>query len=128
MSIKVLILFILFLTGISVGSFINALEYRLYRGIDFLKQRSMCTKCKHILGALDLIPIVSFALIGGKCRYCGTKVSWQYPIVELLAGLLFIASGCYVMGRMHIYEIIDFLLLLLVSSFFGLILSLFHTT
>lgn len=115
----------LFLIGIAVGSFLNAFEYRLFKRIDFIKARSFCPKCKHTLGFLDLIPILSFALIGGKCRYCGTKVSWQYPIIEFLSGMLFLASGCYVSNRMHVEGISDIAIMILISIFIGLMLSLF---
>lgn len=125
MIVMFFVYFVLFFIGICVGSFINAFEYRLYNGIDFLTKRSMCPKCKHKLGALDLVPLVSFAFIGGKCRYCGTKVSWQYPIVEFLSGMLFLASGCYVFERMQVLDLPTLLEMLLISNFVGLILSLF---
>jgi leader peptidase (prepilin peptidase)/N-methyltransferase len=106
---------ILFLFGLAVGSFINAFEYRLRNKIDFVFKRSHCPKCKHELGVLDLIPILSFVLIRGKCRYCGTKVSWQYPLVEFVSGMLFLASGCYVMNAMHIEGLSDVLSMLLIA-------------
>ncbi|MBN2015740.1 prepilin peptidase [Candidatus Dojkabacteria bacterium] len=119
------LLFILFLLGLSIGSFINAFEYRLHKRMDFIKARSHCPKCKHVLKAQDLMPLLSFVLIGGKCRYCGTKVSWQYPIIEFLSGMLFFASGCYVSSRMHIQGPFDIVVMLLSSCFVGLLLTLF---
>ncbi|MFC1780104.1 prepilin peptidase [Patescibacteria group bacterium] len=123
--LQIWLIFILFLAGISVGSFINAFEYRLFTKKDFVKARSHCPKCKHTLKAIDLIPLLSFVLIRGKCRYCGTKVSWQYPIIEFLSGTLFLASGCYVLSRMHIQGVSDTLLMLSISTFLAIILDLF---
>ncbi len=51
--------------------------------------RSHCPKCGHQLGAKDLVPLLSFILLRGQCRYCGQKISWQYPIVEMATALLF---------------------------------------
>jgi prepilin signal peptidase PulO-like enzyme (type II secretory pathway) len=73
-----------------VGSFLNCLIYRLETNEDFLKGRSYCPHCKQILGWQDLIPILSFLILKGKCRYCHQKISWQYPLVELAAGILFL--------------------------------------
>jgi leader peptidase (prepilin peptidase)/N-methyltransferase len=123
--ISVWLLAILFIFGLCIGSFINAFEYRLHNKIDFVKARSHCPRCKHMLGVQDLIPLLSFFLIGGKCRYCGTKVSWQYPIIEFLSGMLFFASGCYVLNALHIEGIFDILAMLLISVFIGFIFTLF---
>jgi len=78
----------LFLLGICVGSFINCLVYRLNNGLSPLWGRSICPKCNHKLAWRDNIPLLSFVLLRGKCRYCGKPISWQYPIVELITGLL----------------------------------------
>ncbi|PJE58020.1 MAG: prepilin peptidase [Candidatus Portnoybacteria bacterium CG10_big_fil_rev_8_21_14_0_10_36_7] len=80
---------IIFLLGLSVGSFLNVLIYRLEIDKSVFKGRSFCSQCKTTLGWLDLIPVVSFVLIKGKCRYCKKPISWQYPIVELAVGFLF---------------------------------------
>jgi len=64
-------------------------------------------------------------LIKGRCRYCGTKVSWQYPIVEFLNGILFFASGLHVLSKMHINGISDVFISLIYSVFVGFIMSLF---
>jgi len=80
-----------FLFGLIVGSFLNCVIYRLAPHQNFsggLKGRSHCPNCKHILEWKDLIPILSFIILKGKCRYCGKKISWQYPIVEFFTGVL----------------------------------------
>jgi prepilin signal peptidase PulO-like enzyme (type II secretory pathway) len=82
-------LFFSFLLGLIVGSFLNCVIYRLETGESFLKGRSYCPHCKHVLSWKDLIPIFSFLILKGKCRYCGKKISFQYPLVELFTGILF---------------------------------------
>lgn len=79
-----------FIFGLLFGSFINALVYRLHQGLGFINARSMCPKCKHILAWYELVPIFSFLLQKGKCRHCKQAISWQYPIVEVITGFLFV--------------------------------------
>jgi len=95
--------FSIFLFGLIVGSFLNCVIYRLAPhhfspksggglGISksFLKGRSLCPLCGHLLAWYDLIPVLSFLILKGKCRYCGKKISWQYPLVEIATGILFL--------------------------------------
>lgn len=79
------------LIGLSIGSFLNVVIYRLPRSISLLHPPSTCPKCGHRLAWYDLVPVVSFLLYGGRCRYCRESISWQYPIVEALTALLFVA-------------------------------------
>ena len=81
---------VVFLTGLVVGSFLNCVIYRLNTKESFLFSRSHCPKCHHILKWYDLIPILSFIIVKGKCRYCQKKISWQYPLVEIFTGLIFL--------------------------------------
>jgi leader peptidase (prepilin peptidase)/N-methyltransferase len=81
----------IFILGLAVGSFLNCVIYRLEKNESFLIGRSYCPKCKHQLGWQDLIPLLSFLELGGKCRYCKQKISWQYPLVELATGILFVS-------------------------------------
>ncbi len=83
--------FLIFLFGLIWGSFLNAVLYRLEFGGSLLKERSRCPKCKHILKWYELFPILSFFILGGKCRKCKKKISFQYPLVELVIGFLFLA-------------------------------------
>ncbi len=76
--------------GLIVGSFLNAVIFRLHDERSFVRGRSQCMKCKTELKPMDLIPVLSFLLLGGRCRYCKTKLSWQYPAVELGTGIIFI--------------------------------------
>jgi len=95
----------IFILGLAIGSFVSASVWRYHeqekraihkkrldKSLSILKGRSMCEHCGHRLSAQDLIPLVSWMSLGGKCRYCKKKLSWEYPIVELVSGLLFLAS------------------------------------
>ncbi len=77
-----------FALGLVVGSFVNVVIYRFNTGLT-LGGRSKCLHCNTTLAPRDLIPLLSFALAQAKCRYCGSKISWQYPVVEGLAGVIF---------------------------------------
>lgn len=77
----------LFIFGAILGSFLNALSFRFNTGKS-MGGRSACMRCGHRLGWYDLVPIVSFLYLRGACRYCHSRISPQYPIVEVLAGAL----------------------------------------
>jgi len=81
---------IIFILGLTVGSFLNCVIYRLEKNESFLKGRSYCPNCKHQLSWWDLIPLLSFLELRGKCRYCKKPISFQYPLVELATGILFV--------------------------------------
>jgi leader peptidase (prepilin peptidase)/N-methyltransferase len=83
-------LVLVFILGLIVGSFLNAVIFRLYSGESFLSGRSHCVNCGHTLAAYDLVPLFSFLFLGGKCRYCGKKISIQYPLVEFITGIVFV--------------------------------------
>lgn len=79
-----------FALGLIVGSFLNVCIWRVPRGLSVnFPRRSFCPHCGHSLVWSDNIPLLSFALLRGRCRYCGDPVSWRYPVVELITGLLF---------------------------------------
>lgn len=82
---------ILFFTiGLIIGSFLNAVIFRIHKKKSFLKGRSMCMTCSHQLSWYELIPLISFILQKGKCRSCKKVISIQYPLVEFFVGLLFV--------------------------------------
>lgn len=83
--------FFSFIFGLLIGSFINCLAWRLYKEETILG-RSYCPKCRKALHWYDNIPLLSFLLLKGRCRSCHDKISWQYPLVELITGLLFAAT------------------------------------
>lgn len=70
-------------------------SYRLPREESIVTRRSHCPKCGHDLGVLDLIPLFSWLFSGGKCRYCGVKISVRYPVIELIAAALLLSSVWY---------------------------------
>ncbi len=76
------------LLGSILGSFLNALLFRFNTGRSVLRGRSACMQCGHTLSAADLVPVFSYIYVRGKCRYCHSKISWQYPVIELLAAAL----------------------------------------
>lgn len=78
--------------GLIIGSFLNVLILRYGTG-KTLGGRSACASCNHTLSALDLVPVISWVVSFGRCRYCGSKVSIQYPIVEGVTGGLFLVLG-----------------------------------
>ncbi|RPJ65522.1 MAG: prepilin peptidase, partial [Alphaproteobacteria bacterium] len=75
------------LFGIIIGSFLNALIYRLPRDINIAFPRSSCPNCKHLISWYENIPLFSYIYLRGKCSECKTKISPQYPLVEFLTGL-----------------------------------------
>src|SRR6056297_1893691 len=91
---------ILFVFGLIFGSFLNVVAWRYKPGksvfrLNPLKGRSHCPYCDKKLRWIELIPLASFFIQGGKCRECGHKLSWQYPIVELLSGVIFAGVPYY---------------------------------
>lgn len=87
-----MVIAILLLTGLCFGSFVNAFVWRLHKKKDWVNDRSICVHCKHVLAPQDLIPVVSWLLLRGKCRYCHKPISWQYPVVEAATAALFVLS------------------------------------
>jgi leader peptidase (prepilin peptidase) / N-methyltransferase len=87
-----------FVLGACAGSFCSALLYRTRHGGSVVSGRSRCTSCNKELGPLDLIPILSWLIRRGRCRFCKAPFSWQYLALEVVMGSLFVAayygSGC----------------------------------
>ena len=81
-----------FVIGLCIGSFSNVLIYRVPNKIGFVKGRSFCPNCHHTLGPLDLVPLFSWLLLKGRCRYCSNKISVRYPLVELIGGIAAVLS------------------------------------
>jgi len=90
-----MVLFLVFLFGLIIGSFLNAVLYRLEVGGSLVTERSRCPKCGHILQWYELFPLLSFFIQKGKCRACKKRISIQYPLVELATGLLFLEVFLY---------------------------------
>ncbi len=79
----------IFILGTVIGSFINVCIYRIPRGESIAYPYSRCPQCGYRLAARDLIPILSFLYLRGKCRRCNAKISMRYPLVEFLTGAMF---------------------------------------
>ncbi len=75
--------------GLIIGSFLNVVIYRVPLGESIAFPGSHCPQCGHVLRAWELVPVISFLLLRGRCRVCKVKISWRYPLVELLTGALF---------------------------------------
>jgi leader peptidase (prepilin peptidase)/N-methyltransferase len=83
------------LLGLTVGSFINVLVDRTHAKKQFIAGRSVCDHCQQPLEPVDLVPVLSWVALGGKCRQCRKPISVQYPLVELLTGVAFGLSYAY---------------------------------
>ncbi len=107
---------IIFMIGITFGSFYTLAVYRIPNGQDITHTHSYCPKCKHKLNILDLIPVFSYIFLGGKCRYCKEKIRPRYLILETISGLFFVVVA-YLMGlsifNIEIAKVIEY-------SFFAL--------
>ena len=127
-----------FIFGTVLGSFYNVVGYRLPKGESLLYPASHCTNCNHRLTPIELIPIFSFLLQGGKCKNCKKKISWFYPIFEMSSGILFALAYVIFGFSMEFVIAITFISMLLiivlsdyeymiipdeVLIFFGLLLS-----
>lgn len=89
-AVKVYILVVAGMTGTILGSGLNCLAYRIVHEQKWSNGRSACPHCGHVLGVWDLIPVVSFLLLKGKCRYCGTKLPKRYVLTEAFLGLCYV--------------------------------------
>jgi prepilin signal peptidase PulO-like enzyme (type II secretory pathway) len=96
-----MIIAVLLVVGLCMGSFVNALIWRVHeqsrtkktsKELSVIHGRSMCPHCRHELAVIDLIPVLSWLMLRGRCRYCGKPISPQYPLVELITAGLFVAS------------------------------------
>ncbi|WP_337970096.1 prepilin peptidase [Virgibacillus salexigens] len=112
------IIWFVFLIGTVVGSFLNVVGLRSPQQLSFTTSRSECPYCLKTLQWKDIIPILSFTLLKGKCRYCGVRISSLYPIMEIITGMLFVY--CYIIIGIQ-FEL--FLALALVSMFVIVLVS-----
>lgn len=80
------------LVGLVVGSYLNVLIHRLPRGLSTVMPRSRCPRCRMPIRPWDNVPVVSYLLLGGRCRRCGLSIHWRYPLVEAATAGAFVAS------------------------------------
>jgi leader peptidase (prepilin peptidase)/N-methyltransferase len=115
---------LLFFIGLCLGSFVNALVWRIFkqeelkeqkpkdigkrlRDMSILHGRSVCPHCNHKLASKDLIPVFSWITLSGKCRYCNKRISWQYPLVELVVAVLAVVSYYFWPHAHHSWTTLD---------------------
>lgn len=134
-----MIVLLLVVLGLCLGSFVNALTWRLYKQEELIKTkaavkqkkqfkdlsiwngRSMCPTCQHKLAAKDLVPVISWLTLKGKCRYCSTPIGWHYPLVEVLTAGLFVFSYFYWPFLLHGSGLLQFVLwLVFLTGFMAL--------
>lgn len=106
----------MFIIGLFLGSFYNVVGLRVPKKETFVTGRSYCPKCKKTLSWYELIPVLSFLFLRGKCRKCGAKIAWIYPAIELMTGVMFAFSY---------YKIGFSLELLLALSFVSMLMIIF---
>lgn len=108
------------LLGMILGSFYNVVGWRLPKGESIIYPPSHCPNCNHQLKILDLIPVFSFILQRGKCRYCKNKIAWYYPVFEFLCGIVFML--CYLVfgitpELLKTLTFVSMLIIIMVSDF-----------
>ncbi|MFS0780747.1 prepilin peptidase [Bacillus sp. 1P06AnD] len=109
----------LFILGLTLGSFYNVVGLRVPMKLSIVKPRSACPKCKHVLNAGELIPVVSYIMQKGKCRSCKAPISPLYPLMELFAGVLFAISPLLIGWSSELlfaYALISLLVIVTVSD------------
>lgn len=120
MTLEIILYPIIFLYGLVIGSFLNVCIYRIPKNEDLIKKRSHCMQCGYQLKWYDLVPLFSWCFLGGRCRNCKTKISMQYPVIELVNGLLYLlifyVNGlnlisvlyCFMASALVVLSMIDF--------------------
>lgn len=83
------------MVGLTLGSFVTMLSYRLPRGLSIVRPPSSCPRCQTRLGARDLVPVFSWLCVKGRCRHCHWPISPRYPLIELVVALL--VTGVFVL-------------------------------
>jgi leader peptidase (prepilin peptidase) / N-methyltransferase len=124
-----MLIFIFCFLGLVFGSFVNAWVWRVYQqslpkskqkkkvDLSIAKGRSACTRCGHGLSAKDLVPVLSWLSLQGKCRYCKKAISWQYPLVEVITAGLFMLTYVFWPKELQGLEYLAF------SAFLALIIT-----
>ncbi|RJQ33116.1 MAG: prepilin peptidase [Actinobacteria bacterium] len=107
---------ILFFFGLIIGSFLNVCAYRIPKKQSVVFPPSACPSCQKPIKPYDNIPLLSYVILRGKCRYCEAKISPQYFVVELITGLLFVATYLYIGLDIKLIVALTFVAILLLVS------------
>lgn len=105
------------LIGVLIGSFLNVVIHRVPAGVSVVRPRSSCPNCSSAIRSIDNVPIVSWLLLGGRCRDCRTRISPRYPLVELATGLLFALVALWTVSGLQSMPAADGASVLLVVAF-----------
>ncbi|MCX7843278.1 MAG: prepilin peptidase [Clostridia bacterium] len=108
---------IVFCVGLAIGSFLNVCIYRMPKEESVIMTPSRCTSCGTSLKPLDLVPVISYVFLKGKCRYCGEGVSAKYPLIELLNAAVYIFL-LYRFGLSVEFAAASYLASILIAVFF----------
>ena len=109
-----------FVIGACIGSFLNVCIYRIPASVSIVHPGSSCPHCKTMISFYDNIPIVSYLILMGKCRYCKTPISFRYPFIELLGGISALACMVAFGPTLHGVLIFIFIATLIVVTFIDL--------
>ncbi|MBP1757388.1 MAG: Prepilin peptidase [Firmicutes bacterium] len=110
------------LFGLLIGSFLNVCVYRIPRRESVVVGRSHCPDCGHTLGPADLVPVLSYLLLGRRCRYCHQPISSRYAKVELLTAFLFLVNS-FVLGALSLHRGFPVWLILMIIFLDTLVLA-----
>lgn len=139
---SILLSLYIFVVGLVFGSFYNVVGFRVIRGASIVLPSSHCPVCGHRLIGRDLIPVISYLALRGKCRACGEKISLIYPLVEISTALLFLLSfrqatsfetflsGCLLVSLLMIVLVTDLSCMLIpdkILLFFLILFAAFRT-
>ena len=106
--------------GMVIGSFLNVVILRYGTGLSFAKGHSRCFSCSHRLSWYDLIPFFSFLFLKGRCRYCKSKISSQYPLIEMISGLVLLLlyfNVFWVNPTLFVFDALIFYILLMIATY-----------
>jgi len=106
----------IFLVGLCIGSFVNVCIWRIPRKKSIIYPFSQCPKCGNYLRWYENIPLLSYLFLKGQCRYCKEKISWQYPLVELLSGSIFLLFYLKFSFSIQLFFVLILSVFLLIAS------------
>ena len=122
---NIILYIIIFIMGSLIGSFISLAVYRIPKKVDILYKAPFCPHCHHELQLIDNIPILSYLILGGKCRFCKKKISPGYLINEIFTGLAFVFIGlalkvdAYSLGTIQAFNFLFSILYFVILSIIG---------